>query len=124
VAAGRNPLWVWTELPRYATFCRGVCEQLGIEYEGAFDVIRWSIEETLCWEPVVTSHEDPRFSDYTWRYFHTRDAPAHTPLPPLVVTFRLAQFPRFGERGIIEGREVWVEADLRRIGFELEAGSS
>jgi hypothetical protein len=106
--------------------CRAVSEKLGIPYEGPFDVVRWSIEETLCWDPFQATQPDPRFEAdpnidaENWRYFHTREAPAHTPLPPLVATFRIAQFPRFGERGLIEGREVWVEEDLRQIGFALE----
>jgi hypothetical protein len=121
VTNGRKPLWRWVELPRYATFCQAVCDQLGIPYEGAFDIIRWAIEETLCWEPHRVSHPDPRFEDERWRYFHTRDAPAHTPLPPLVLTFRVVRFPEMGELGVIEGREVWVEEDLRRIGFSMGA---
>jgi hypothetical protein len=116
---GRHPVWTWSELPRFAKFCRDVCKKLEIPYEDSFDKIRWAIEETLCWEPIVPSHPDPRFDDDVWRYFHTDDAPAQTPLPPLVVTFRIAHYPRFGELGLLEGREVWIEEDLRRIGFEL-----
>lgn len=123
MANGRSPLWTWTELPRYATFCREVSDRLGIAYEGAFDVIRWAIEETLCWEPHRVSHPDPRFDDdpeaERWRVFHTNEAPAHSPLPPLVVTFKVVRFPEFGELGVLEGREVWIEDELREIGVSI-----
>ena len=121
MASGRKPLWNWTELERYATFGRNVCTQLGIEYEDAFDIIRWAIEETLCWEPFAISHQDPRFDSDRWRAFHTNTAPAHTSLPPLVVTFRVVRFPELGRLGELEGREIWIEEDLRRIGFDLRA---
>ena len=120
MANGRKPLWKWTELPRYGTLCGEVCGKLGLPYEDSFDEIRWAIEETLCWEPYSVSHSDPRFEDDRWRYFRTSAAPAHTPLPPLVVTFHVVRFPEFGELGILEGREVWLEEDLRRIGISLE----
>jgi hypothetical protein len=98
-----------------------VCDRLGIPYEGAFDIVRWAIEETVCWEPLRVSHPDPRFDDeQRWRVFHTSAAPAHSKLPALVVTFHIVQFPEMGELGVIEGREVWIEEDLRQIGISLE----
>lgn len=117
-------MWRWTELPRYARFCRDLAERLGVPYEHDFDVVRWAIEETLCWEPVRPSHPDPRFEDDSWCYFRTSAAPALIRLPPLVVTFRIARYPQLGERGVLEGREIWVEDDLRQVGFDVVSAES
>ena len=45
---GEIRMWKWTELPRFATFCRQICEKLDLEYEDEFDRIRWAIEEDVC----------------------------------------------------------------------------
>jgi hypothetical protein len=119
VADGETPLWTWTELPRFATFCRQICEATGASYENDFDEIRWAIEEDILRGPLSVSHPDPRFSDERRRYFRTAYAPARVPIGPLVVIFRVARYPEFGKPGEIEGREVWMEEDLRQIGFEL-----
>jgi len=116
---GESRLWKWTELPRFATFCRDICERLGIPYEGAFDEVRWSIEENICRNPFRVSHPDSRFDGEQWRYFRTIDAPARMDVPALVVTFHVVRYPEFGSSGILEGREVWIEEELRQIGFSL-----
>ncbi|TMM27860.1 MAG: hypothetical protein E6F94_01170 [Actinobacteria bacterium] len=117
---GEIRMWKWTELPRFATFCRQICEKLDLEYEDEFDRIRWAIEEDVCRNPLTISHTDPRFNDEKRRFFRTAEAPAQTQVPPLVVIFRVVRYPEMGAKGVIEGREVWIEQELREIGFSLE----
>ena len=117
-------LWKWVELPRFARFCQEIAEALNIPYEDDIDKIRWAIEETVLKDPHSVSHPDPRFQDDARRYFHTADAPAQLRLPPLVVIFRIASYPKFGEPGLIEGREVWIEDELRQIGFTMPGGAA
>jgi NAD dependent epimerase/dehydratase family enzyme len=118
---GEIRMWKWTELSRFANFCRQICEKLDLEYEDEFDQIRWAIEENICRNPLTISHPDPRFTDENRRFFRTAEAPAHTSLPPLVVIFRVVRYPEMGAKGVLEGREVWVEEELRETGFSLEA---
>ena len=119
-------LWKWTELPRFARDCRAIADELSIPYEHDFDLIRDTIDTTICRNPLAGhTHRDPRFDlDERRRVFRTAHAPARTRVPPLVVTFRVVSYPRFGIPGVIEGREVWTEDALRRMGYDALAGAS
>jgi len=118
-------LWKWTELPRFARDCRSIAEQVGVPYEHDFDLIRDAIETTVCRNPLAgQTHLDPRFDlDERRRVFRTTAAPAQHGVPPLVIAFRVVTYPRFGIPGVIEGREVWTEDELRRIGYGVLADS-
>jgi len=119
---GETGLWRWVELPRFARFCRAICEETGIPYEGEFDVVRSAIEDNILRRPFSVSHPDPRFNptDEDRRVFKTDAAPGRTKVPPLVVVIRVAEYPTFGHPGVIEGREVWSLTELQRIGLSLE----
>jgi hypothetical protein len=120
VTGDESLLWKWTELPRFGRLGREICEKTGVPYEDAFDDVRWSIEVDVCRGPFSVSHPDPRFRDEQWRYFRVIAAPGRTGLPDLVVTFRVARYPEFGKPGVIEGREIWIEQELREIGISLD----
>lgn len=124
MSAGETLLWKWIELPQFATFCREICRTTGVSYEGDFDEVRWAIEEAVLRNPLNVSHPDPRFNDELRRYFWTSYAPGRVALPPLVVIFRVLRFPEFGEPGIIEGREAWIEEELRQTGFAVVDGEA
>jgi hypothetical protein len=127
VSEGELPLWKWTEIPKFANDCRDIAAAIGVSYEHDFDLIRWKvIEENICRNPLTgQTHPDPRWdNDETRRVFRTASAPAQTPIPPLVVVYRVVRFPEFGQPGIIEGREVWLEDELRAIGYAVLAGDS
>jgi hypothetical protein len=112
-------LWKWTELARFASDCRAIAEALDIPYEHDFDLIRDAIDSAICRNPLAgQTHLDPRFDlDERRRVFRTASAPAQISVPPLVVAYRVVEFPRFGIPGVIEGREVWLEDELRKIGY-------
>jgi hypothetical protein len=112
---GETRMWNWVELPRFATFCKRICEELGLSYEDEFDLVRWAITENVCRNPLKAPL-DPRFTSNDRRLvFRTVDAPALTKLPPLLVAFEVERYPEFGQQGIIVGREVWIEQELRAI---------
>lgn len=124
MSEGESRLWKWTELPSYSNSCKTLSATLGLSYEHEFDLVRWAIEENVCRNPLAAPL-DPRFTnDDRRRAFRTTYAPALTALPPLVVFFRVGRYPEFGAQGVIEGREVWLEADLRAIGYAELAGDS
>ena len=120
------PLWKWVELPRFARDCQAIALETGIPYEHDFDLIRDAITTTICRNPLAGhTHLDPRFdNDERRRVFRTALAPAQVKVPPLLVAYKVESFPRFGIPGVIEGREIWLEDELRRIGYEALADSA
>lgn len=121
-----GPLWKWVELPRFARDCKAIADALDIPYEHDFDLIRDAIDTTICRNPLAgQTHLDPRFDhDERRRVFRTALAPAQLTTPPLVVAYRVVEYPRFGIPGVIEGREVWLEDELRQIGYAVLADVS
>lgn len=122
-------MWKWVELPRFASDCRKICEASGLSYEDEFDLIRWRvIEENICRNPLAgQTHPDPRFDDgrdEQRRVFRTAYAPGQTAIPPIVVCYRVVSYPGFGQKGVIEGREAWLEEELRAIGYDELAGDA
>ena len=120
-------LWKWTELSRFADDCRRICAASGLSYEHDFDLIRWAvIEENICRNPLAgQTHLDPRFdNDERRRVFRTVHAPGVTNVPPILVAYRVVRYPEFGRPGVIEGREAWLEDELRSIGYAELADAS
>jgi hypothetical protein len=127
VSDGELRMWNWTELPRFANDCRAICDAVGASYEDEFDLIRWRvIEENICRNPLAgQTRLDPRFDQNEQRrVFRTAYAPAQMTIPPIVVAYRVVSFPEFGRKGVIEGREVWLEDELRAIGYGVLANDS
>jgi hypothetical protein len=127
VTEGEYLLWKWTELSRFARDCQRICDATGVPYEHDFDLIRWKvIEENICRNPLAGQTQlDPRFDrDERRRVFRTAYAPAQTAIPPLVVAYLVVRFPAFAQPGVIEGREVWLEEELRAIGYSVLAGEA
>jgi hypothetical protein len=121
---GEQLLWKWVELPRFANFCKEIAEKVGVSYVDAFDEVRWAIMNDVCRSPFAVTHPDPRFNDEAWRYVRVAESPGRTGLPALVATFRVARYPElrmdmypdFGVPGVLEGREMWIEEELRQLG--------
>src|SRR5438874_11887745 len=104
-SGGEIRMWKWTELPRFATFCRQICEKPDLEYEDEFDRIRWASEEDVCRNPLTNSHTDPRFKEEKRRLFRKAQAPAPTQVTPPGAVFRVGRHPAIGAQGGTAGRQ-------------------
>jgi hypothetical protein len=97
----------WAQLPSF-TASRDAIETNVSDW----DLLQWSIEETICENPCANSHTLGDNNDSDLRYFRTWDHPGTSHLPRLVVVFRIDREPTPVSQGLVEAHLIVRLSDL------------